>query len=62
MRANIITAIQEVQELPEVETDGEQGVAPVSSATFQPVAAQRAVVFAGTPQSALPAAPAHGGC
>ena len=34
MRAKIITAIQEVQELPEVETDGEQGVAAVSSATF----------------------------
>ena len=62
MRAKIITAIQEGQELPKVETDGAQGVAAVSSASFQPVAAQQAVVFAGTPQSALPAAPGHGGC
>ena len=35
MRAKTITAIQKVEKLPEVETDGsEQGFAAVSSATF----------------------------
>jgi hypothetical protein len=41
----IITTTQEAEELPQIETGGEQCVRAVSASAFEPVAVEQAVVF-----------------